>query len=348
MSGRVSPDDPLDPDWARLNQSPLASTDRPGADGRALAPEPDPAAQLDRNGDPIPPWSRSRRERGAPPTPPTQATVPYAELHSHSNFSFLDGASDPEDLIEEAVRLGLTALAITDHDGLYAVARFAEAAQGYDLRHHLRRRAVAGAADPAERGRRPGGLAPAGAGPRGRGLPPAGRGDHRGAAARRREGPPALRPGRARRRRRRALDDPDRLPQGSRTPGPRRRRTGGRGPGAGPADGAVRARPGGGRAGRPRPSRRLDDQRPAGRAGPGARPAGGGHQRGALRPAAAVPPGQRDGRGPGPAQSAGDGRLAAGAGGAPAVGGGDGPDLRPLPGGDRADRGGGRRSAPST
>ena len=97
-----------------------------------LAPEPDPAAQLDRNGDPIPPWSRSRRERG-PPSPPQQATVPYAELHSHSNFSFLDGASDPEDLIEEAVRLGLTALAITDHDGLYAVARFAEAAQGYDL-----------------------------------------------------------------------------------------------------------------------------------------------------------------------------------------------------------------------
>ncbi len=130
LSGRVSPDDPLDPDWARLNQSPLGRS--PG--GRtALAPEPDPAAQLDRNGDPIPPWSRSRRERGAPPSPPQQGGVPYAELHSHSNFSFLDGASDPEDLIEEAVRLGLTALAITDHDGLYAVARFAEAAQGYDL-----------------------------------------------------------------------------------------------------------------------------------------------------------------------------------------------------------------------
>ena len=139
LSGRVSPDDPLDPDWARLHQSPLGRS--PG--GRpALAPAPDPAAQrprlaptsqLDRNGDPIPPWSRSRRERRAPPTPPAQATVPYAELHSHSNFSFLDGASDPEDLIEEAVWLGLTALAITDHDGLYAVARFAEAAQGHDL-----------------------------------------------------------------------------------------------------------------------------------------------------------------------------------------------------------------------
>ncbi|HEY5785101.1 MAG TPA: PHP domain-containing protein, partial [Microlunatus sp.] len=140
LSGRVSPDDPLDPDWSRINQSPLRrAPDGRALDGRApdgrvpLAPVADPAAQLDRNGDPIPPWSRSRRERGAPPSPPEQATVQYAELHSHSNFSFLDGASDPEDLIEEAVRLGLTALAITDHDGLYAVARFAEAAQGYDL-----------------------------------------------------------------------------------------------------------------------------------------------------------------------------------------------------------------------
>ncbi len=130
LSGRVSPDDPLDPDWARAHQAPGGR-----AAGRrgALAPVADPAAQLDRNGDPIPPWSRSRRQRGAPPTPPVQGGVPYAELHSHSNFSFLDGASDPEDLIEEAVRLGLTALAITDHDGLYAAARFAEAAQGYDL-----------------------------------------------------------------------------------------------------------------------------------------------------------------------------------------------------------------------
>ena len=67
--------------------------------GALLAPVPDPAGQLDRNGDPIPPWSRRRRQRGTPPAPPVQATIPYAELHSHSNFSFLDGASDPEDLI---------------------------------------------------------------------------------------------------------------------------------------------------------------------------------------------------------------------------------------------------------
>ncbi|HET9873120.1 MAG TPA: error-prone DNA polymerase [Propionibacteriaceae bacterium] len=65
---------------------------------------------------------------------PAGPVVPYAELHCHSNFSFLDGASDPEDLIEEAVRLGLNALAITDHDGFYAAARFAEAALEYDLK----------------------------------------------------------------------------------------------------------------------------------------------------------------------------------------------------------------------
>ncbi|MGQ0823627.1 MAG: error-prone DNA polymerase [Actinomycetota bacterium] len=57
----------------------------------------------------------------------------YAELHCHSNFSFLDGASHPEELAEEAARLGLAALAITDHDGFYGIVRFAEAARAVDL-----------------------------------------------------------------------------------------------------------------------------------------------------------------------------------------------------------------------
>ncbi|TAL40856.1 MAG: error-prone DNA polymerase [Salinibacterium sp.] len=52
----------------------------------------------------------------------------YAELHAHSAFSFLDGASMPETLAEEAARLGLSALALTDHDGLYGIVRMAEAA----------------------------------------------------------------------------------------------------------------------------------------------------------------------------------------------------------------------------
>src|SRR4051794_15547986 len=57
----------------------------------------------------------------------------YAELHCHSNFSFLDGASHPDELVEEAVRLGLCGLALTDHDGFYGVVRFAEAARPLGL-----------------------------------------------------------------------------------------------------------------------------------------------------------------------------------------------------------------------
>jgi error-prone DNA polymerase len=59
--------------------------------------------------------------------------VPYAELHAHSNFSFLDGASGPEALLEEAARLHLDALALTDHDGLYGIVRMAEAAAAHNV-----------------------------------------------------------------------------------------------------------------------------------------------------------------------------------------------------------------------
>ena len=41
----------------------------------------------------------------------------YAELHAHSAFSFLDGASQPEELVAEAARLGLTGIGLTDHNG---------------------------------------------------------------------------------------------------------------------------------------------------------------------------------------------------------------------------------------
>ena len=53
----------------------------------------------------------------------------YAELHAHSAFSFLDGASQPEELVAEAARLGLTGIGLTDHNGLYGVVRLAEAAE---------------------------------------------------------------------------------------------------------------------------------------------------------------------------------------------------------------------------
>jgi error-prone DNA polymerase len=52
----------------------------------------------------------------------------YCELHVHSNFSFLDGASHPEDLVARAARIGMPALAITDHAGLYAAVRLWKAA----------------------------------------------------------------------------------------------------------------------------------------------------------------------------------------------------------------------------
>ncbi len=65
---------------------------------------------------------------------PNRSSVPYAELHAHSAYSFLDGASAPEELVEEAVRLGLRAIALTDHNGLYGAVRFAEAAVELDMR----------------------------------------------------------------------------------------------------------------------------------------------------------------------------------------------------------------------
>src|ERR687896_676732 len=53
----------------------------------------------------------------------------YCELHAHSNFSFLDGASHPEDLVAQAALLRMPALAITDHAGLYAAVRLWKAAR---------------------------------------------------------------------------------------------------------------------------------------------------------------------------------------------------------------------------
>ncbi len=54
--------------------------------------------------------------------------IPYVELHCHSGFSFLDGASHPEELILRAKELGYPALALTDHNGLYGSMEFARLA----------------------------------------------------------------------------------------------------------------------------------------------------------------------------------------------------------------------------
>ncbi|MFJ6652880.1 error-prone DNA polymerase [Microbacterium sp. NPDC091313] len=81
-----------------------------------------------------PAWSRKRGKYVAPSIERPADAVPYAELHAHSSYSFLDGASSPEDLAEEAERLGLHALAVTDHDGFYGIVRFAEAAEALSVK----------------------------------------------------------------------------------------------------------------------------------------------------------------------------------------------------------------------
>ena len=58
----------------------------------------------------------------------------YCELHCHSAYSFLDGASQPEELAARAAELGYTALALNDHDGVSGSLEFAHAAKAFDVR----------------------------------------------------------------------------------------------------------------------------------------------------------------------------------------------------------------------
>src|SRR5687767_1078254 len=58
----------------------------------------------------------------------------YAELHAHTNYSLLDGTSDPEAIVDTAGALGLKAIAVTDHDTLAGIVRFAVAARRQNVR----------------------------------------------------------------------------------------------------------------------------------------------------------------------------------------------------------------------
>ena len=58
----------------------------------------------------------------------------YVELHCHSAYSFLDGASHPEELAARAAELGYPSLALTDHDGVYGSLEFAHAAKHAGIR----------------------------------------------------------------------------------------------------------------------------------------------------------------------------------------------------------------------
>src|SRR3712207_5891208 len=63
---------------------------------------------------------------GPTPRPPSSLSDRYVELHCHSAFSFLEGASHPDELVLRAKALGYPALALTDHDGLHGAMEFAK------------------------------------------------------------------------------------------------------------------------------------------------------------------------------------------------------------------------------
>jgi error-prone DNA polymerase len=113
--------------WSELERK-LSDRSRPASNG---------GRPVTADGGDSPAWSQHRGPYVPPvddkPQRPAGQVTPYAELHAHSNFSFLDGASSPEHLIEQSVRLGLHAIALTDHDGFYGAARFAETAATYDV-----------------------------------------------------------------------------------------------------------------------------------------------------------------------------------------------------------------------
>ena len=78
---------------------------------------------------PIHTWTGYSTRRVPDLQPAPTDAQPWAELHCHSAYSFLDGASEPDQLVAEAIRLGVEVLAVTDHDGMYGAARLAEAAR---------------------------------------------------------------------------------------------------------------------------------------------------------------------------------------------------------------------------
>src|SRR5277367_5614837 len=62
------------------------------------------------------------------------STPPYVELHCHSAYSFLDGVSQPEELVRRASELGHGAIALTDHNSLSGSMELAQAAKSYGVR----------------------------------------------------------------------------------------------------------------------------------------------------------------------------------------------------------------------
>ena len=181
--------------------------------------------------------ARRGRASASPSNPASggsRGAVAYAELHCHSNFSFLDGASHPEEL----ARGGRPARprGPRPHRPRRVLRRGAlrRGGQGHGVAHGVRGRAQPRAHRPPERRRRSRGPPPAGAGSPSRRLRPPVAGHQRGAAARhsdrrcRRQGQAGLRPRRARRRPRRRVVGAHGVPQGRGAGRAHGRRPGGR------------------------------------------------------------------------------------------------------------------------
>src|SRR6201991_3929353 len=64
-------------------------------------------------------------------------TERYVELHASSAFSFLEGASLPEDLIQRAAELEMPAMALLDRNGVYGAARFHTLAHKHGVRAYV-------------------------------------------------------------------------------------------------------------------------------------------------------------------------------------------------------------------
>src|SRR6187397_1568059 len=80
------------------------------------------------------PLGGGRERREASDSPRMRRHARYVELHAHSAYSFLDGASLPEELAARAAELGYAALALTDHDGVYGSLEFAHACKHFGVR----------------------------------------------------------------------------------------------------------------------------------------------------------------------------------------------------------------------
>src|SRR2546429_4163119 len=105
--------------WSRTGGGPPA---RFGAATSSSSPPTAPTA-----------WSSATSRPGAG-SPSGAHDRMYVELHAHSAYSFLDGASTPEELVAAAAVHGHSALALTDHDGLWGAMEFAQAAKGLGIK----------------------------------------------------------------------------------------------------------------------------------------------------------------------------------------------------------------------